>query len=91
MNKPLEISLTEWIEIMQVPLVKETWPLVEDNMAEDFASYIYGVKFDFTDGMSGGYTGDLFILLDNDIRTPPVRLVRVGGRLAAQLLDKKYG
>ena len=60
MNKPLEISIDEWKEIMQVPEVRESWG-IEDETPEEFADMVYGVKFEFMSG-SPGYVGDIFIL-----------------------------
>jgi hypothetical protein len=60
MNKPLEISQPEWQEIIQLPVVRESWGLTNES-PEEFASMVYGVKFDFVSG-SPGYVGDLYIL-----------------------------
>jgi hypothetical protein len=80
MNEPLKISLPEWQEIMQLQYVRDGWGL-EDETAEEFASMVYGVKFDFVSG-SPGYIGDLYIL-QGDVLTgdPPVMLVRRSGTL----------
>jgi hypothetical protein len=78
MNKPLEISMDEWKEIMEVPLIQERWNIESDTNPEDFAACFYGVKFDFID-RTRDYTGDLYILLDDDVKSRPIRLVRVGG------------
>ena len=61
MNKPLDISMAEWQEIMQVPEVKEAWGIEDDLNPEDFAEMVYGVKFNYHSG-SPGYVGDLYIL-----------------------------
>ena len=89
MNKPFEISLAEWEEIMQVPIVKETWNADEELTAAELASCIYGVKFNFTEiGRFGGYQGDLFLLLEADVTAPVIRLGRIDGRLA-QIFGKR--
>jgi hypothetical protein len=53
MNKPLEISIAEWEEIMQVPAIRESWGIQDDDTAEQFAEMVYGVN---------RYNGDLYIL-----------------------------
>jgi hypothetical protein len=80
MNKPLEISLDEWKEIMQIPEIRESWGL-ESETPQQFADMVYGVKFDFTSG-SPGYFGDLYIL-QGDYLTgdPPLVLLRRNGKL----------
>lgn len=81
MNKPLEISLDEWKEIMQVPEVRESWGL-ENETPEEFANLVYGVKFAFVSG-SPGYVGDIFILQGDYLTgNAPFVLVRHGGQLA---------
>jgi hypothetical protein len=81
MNKPLEISIDEWKEIMQVPEIRESWG-IEDETPEQFADLVYGVKFEFMSG-SPGYVGDLYIL-QGDILTgeAPLVLLRREGALA---------
>ena len=59
-NKPEDISLAEWREIMEVQEVKESWGL-SDETPEEFAANVYVVKFDFVSG-SPGYVGDLYII-----------------------------
>jgi len=90
MNKPLEISLAEWKEIMEVPLIQERWNFEPDITAEDFAACFYGVKFDFTDKDVSGFKGDLYTLFDDDVMSPPIRLLRVNGKLWGQV-GKKFG
>lgn len=81
MNKPLEISIDEWKEIIQVPEVRESWGL-EKETPEEFAEMVYGVKFQFASG-SPGYIGDIFIL-QGDYLTgdAPFVLIRDHGRLS---------
>jgi len=71
MNKPLEISLAEWQEIVKVPEVREGWQLT----AEELADSAYGVKYDFTSG-GPGYCGDLYILYGDALSGYPLVLVR---------------
>jgi len=77
MNKPQSISLTEWKEIIQLPVIRESWGLEEDETPEQFAEIVYGVKFDFVSG-SPGYVGDLYIL-QGDSLVEPMVLIREDG------------
>jgi hypothetical protein len=76
MNKPIEISMAEWQEIMQVPEVKESRGVQDNEKPEDFADMVYGVKFNFQSG-SPGYVGELYIL-QGDVLTgdAPLLLIR---------------
>jgi hypothetical protein len=80
MNKPQEISMSEWKEIMQLPVIRESWGL-ESETPEEFADMVYGVKFAFVSG-SPGYVGDLFIL-NGDALGEPMTLIREDGKLVA--------
>ena len=79
MNKPQEISIPEWKEIMQLQVIRESWGL-EDETPEQFADMVYGAKFDFTSGVGPGYVGDLFIL-HGDSLGEPMTLIRRDGQL----------
>jgi hypothetical protein len=79
-NKPEDISLAEWREIMQVQEVKESWGL-SDETPEEFAENVYAVKFDFVSG-SPGYVGDLYIIQGDTLTgDAPFVLARRGGAL----------
>lgn len=78
MNKPQEISIEEWKELMQVSEVKESWGLEDDETPENFADMVYGVKFHYSGGP--GYNGDLFIL-HGDAMGEPFTLIREHGKL----------
>jgi hypothetical protein len=80
MNKPLEISIAEWQEIMEVPEIKESWGIQNDETPEQFADMVYGVKFKFSPGMAPGYVGDLYIL-QGDALGEPTSVIRKDGRL----------
>jgi len=73
-NRPLEISLAEWKEIVQVPEVREGWGLTDDETPEVFAEMVYGVKFAFQSG-GPGYVGDLYILQGETLQ-PPLLLIK---------------
>jgi hypothetical protein len=80
-NDPIAISKNEWEEIMNLPVVRESWGIEDDETLEDFLSMVYGVKFNFVSG-SPGYVGELYILqgayLTGD---PPLMLGREAGKL----------
>ena len=78
MNKPLEISIAEWEEIMQVPAIRESWGIRNDDTAAQFAEMVYGVKFRYNGGP--GYNGDLYIL-HGDAMGEPITLIRRDGEL----------
>jgi hypothetical protein len=80
MNKPQEISMKEWKEIIQMPAVRESWGL-DDETAEEFANMAYGAKFDFVSG-GPGYVGDLYVL-HGDALGEPLTLIRKDGKLVA--------
>jgi hypothetical protein len=80
MNKPIEITLPEWKEIMDIEAVREAWGL-ENETPEEFASQVYGVKFDFMCG-SPGYVGDLYIVQGDHLTgDPPCVFIRRKGVL----------
>jgi hypothetical protein len=84
MNKPFEISIAEWKEIMQVPEIREAWGIEDDETPEQFADMAYGVKFKFSPGMAPGYVGDIYIV-QGDALGEPISLLRKDGKL--QLVD----
>jgi hypothetical protein len=77
-NKPEDIPLAEWREIMEVQEVKESWGLT-DETPEEFAANVYAVKFHFISG-SPGYVGDLYIIQGDTLTgDAPFVLTREGG------------
>jgi hypothetical protein len=81
MNKPIEISLPEWKEIMEIPGVRDSWGLEDNETHENFAAMVYGVKFKFHSG-SPGYVGDLYIILGDTLAgDPPLMFTRHNGVL----------
>jgi len=78
-NKPIEISMPEWREIMDLKHVQESWGLDKDTTPEEFSLMVYGTKFQFVSG-TPGYAGDLFIV-QGDSLEPPVVIVRRNGTL----------
>jgi hypothetical protein len=81
MNKPQELSTAEWKEIMQLPVIKESWGIEENETPEQLADMAYGVKFDFASG-GPSYGGDLYIL-HGDALGEPIVLIRKDGKLVA--------
>jgi hypothetical protein len=81
MNKPNELSMAEWREIMAVPAVREAWGIGEGETPEQFAEMAYGVRFRFSPGMAPGYVGDLYIL-QGDALGEPMSLIRTDDDLA---------
>jgi hypothetical protein len=78
MNKPQELTMAEWREVIQVPVIRESWGL-EDETPQQVAAMVYGVKFDFASG-GPGYVGDLYIL-HGDALGEPMTLIRKDGKL----------
>jgi len=72
--------MAEWIEIMQIPAIRESWGIQDSETPEQFADMVYGVKFRFSPGMAPGYVGDLYIL-QGDSLGEPVSLIRNDGKL----------
>ena len=80
MNTPKALSVEEWTEIMEIPTIKESWRLTDDETPEEFAGMVYGAKFDFTPMTGPGYVGDLYIL-SGDAIGEPITLIRKDGKL----------
>jgi hypothetical protein len=83
--KPHPLNPTEWKELMEVPVIRESWGLNDSTTPEEFASLVYASKFHFVSG-SPGYVGDLFILQGDHLTgDPPFVLWRNrDGRLVVQ-------
>ena len=72
--KPYPLSPEDWKQIIAVPAVREAWGL-EDNDPNDFATQVYGAKFNFFSG-SPGYVGDVFILQSDTLSGDPPMVLR---------------
>lgn len=72
--------MAEWKEIMQIPAVRESWGIQDDETPAQFADMVFGVKFKFSPGMAPGYAGDLYIL-QGDALGEPLSLIRKDGKL----------
>jgi hypothetical protein len=80
MNKPQELTMEEWTAIMEIPEIRESWGLTDDDTPEQFAEMVYGVRFRFSPGTAPGYMGDLYIL-QGDALGEPMTVIRRNGEL----------
>jgi len=60
-KNPHPLTDAEWAQIVRVPQVREAWGLPGDADPLEFASTVYGAKFNFFSG-GPGYIGDIYIL-----------------------------
>jgi len=83
-NRPKVITEAEWQQIVALAAVREYWGLDDDADPLEFASRVYGAKFDFVSG-GPGYVGDIYVLQGDALNeAPPMVLYRDrDGRLAA--------
>jgi hypothetical protein len=73
---PHKISEREWQEIAAFEPVRQMWGLDDDADPIEFASTVYGAKFNFISG-GPGYVGDLYILQGDALtEVPPIVLRR---------------
>jgi hypothetical protein len=80
MNKPQELSIAEWKELMQLSVVRESWGIQDNETPEQFADIAYGVKFKFSPVTAPGYCGDIYIL-SGDALGEPMTFIREDGNL----------
>jgi hypothetical protein len=75
-NNPHSISEAEWKEIVSVQAIRDAWDLETDSDPLEFASRVYGARFNFISG-GPGYVGDLYVIQGDAItEVPPVVLKR---------------
>ena len=75
-NNPQPITENEWKEIIALPAVREAWGLEDDVDPLEFASVVYGARFNFVSG-APGCVGDLYIIQGDAINeAAPVKLMR---------------
>jgi hypothetical protein len=74
-QNPRQITDLEWQEIAAVPAVREAWGLADDVTPPEFASIVYGARFNFLSG-GPGYSGDLFVLQGDAITEAPPMVLR---------------
>lgn len=74
-NQPKVITEGEWQEIVRSAPVREAWGLEYDPDPSEFASRVYGAKFDFVSG-GPGYVGDIFVLQGDAIGEVPPMVLR---------------
>ena len=58
---PHALTPAEWNEIAQMPAIRESWGLQENEGGEALSPLVYAAKFNFVSG-SPGYVGELFVL-----------------------------
>ena len=75
----MQLSPSEWQEIVAIPEVREGWGLDDDVSVDHFKSLVYGAKFDYVTG-GPGYFGDLYIIQDDSLEAP-LTFVRRDGAL----------
>jgi hypothetical protein len=81
MNKPMQITLPEWKEIMDMLAVNDACEVPPDCTPEKFAATVYGVKFNFRSDPPG-YARDLYIIQPDILNgKPPWVLARNPGKL----------
>ena len=78
-HEPMQLSETEWREIIAIPEVREGWGLDDNENVDDFRSMVYGVKFDYITG-GPGYAGDLYLIQDDSLQSP-LAFIRRNGAL----------
>ena len=73
---PHSLSPSEWVELMAIPAIRESWGLEPDENPENFTAQVYAAKFHFQSG-SPGYVGDIYILQGDELTgDPPFVLLR---------------
>jgi hypothetical protein len=60
-NRPQTITESEWKQIVSLEAVREAWGLEDDPDPLEFASRVYGARFNFVSG-GPGYVGDVYLL-----------------------------
>jgi hypothetical protein len=75
MNKPMEISIAEWNDIMTVPDIREEYCITFGDRAEEFAAKMYGAKYAF-ESKRRGYSGELYIIYNDTMSNKTFRLIR---------------
>lgn len=81
-RNPKNITESEWKEIVALPAIRDAWALDDDPDPLEFASLVYGAKFDFVSG-GPGYVGDMYVIQGDALtKVSPIVLRRDrGGRL----------
>lgn len=74
-NRPKPISEAEWAEIVTMPAVREAWGLGDDPDPSEFASIVYGARFNFVSG-GPGYVGDVYVLQGDALTEAPPLVLR---------------
>jgi hypothetical protein len=77
--KPLEISIEEWAEILEISGMFDFWDCHDESCIKE---KVYGVKFNFVSENRNGYLGDLYLLQSAESHTlSPITVIREDGKL----------
>ena len=88
MNNPRPITPEEWDEIAASDVMKEFWPLDDDETGSFLSEILHGVYFDYQSDCPG-YDGPLYLLLGGaGPETRPIGFIR-GSAGELKLVD--YG
>jgi len=74
-NRPRVITEAEWKELVSLAAVREAWGLEDDSDPLEFASLVYGAKFNFVSG-GPGYVGDMYVLQGGALTEVPPMVLR---------------
>jgi hypothetical protein len=74
-NRPKVITEPEWQEIVSLAAVRESWGVDEDTDPLEFASRVYGAKFDFV-SCGPGYVGEIYVLQGDALNEAPPMVLR---------------
>jgi hypothetical protein len=74
-NRPQTITEAEWKEIVALRAVREAWGLDDDPDPLEFASCVYGARFDFMSG-GPGYVGDIYTIQGDALTEVPPTVLR---------------
>lgn len=74
-NRPQTITEAEWKQISSLAAVREAWGLEDDTDPLEFASRVYGAKFNFVSS-GPGYVGDVYLLQGDALTEVPPMVLR---------------
>jgi hypothetical protein len=71
----INLTKSEWLEIMRQPRVREAWGIQVDEDVTEFSARVYAAKFNFHSG-GPGYVGDLYVLHGNALTDEGPMVIR---------------
>jgi hypothetical protein len=74
-TRPRFITEAEWKEVVSLAAVRDAWGLEDDSDPLEFASLVYGAKFDIVSG-GPGYVGDVYVLQGDALTEVPPMVLR---------------